>query len=205
MADKKVEITQDMCRQAQLMIKGGATNKEAASFLGVSPATVSRIRSANYDLFKYLQNTEARRKEEKKPSLVPDYFKKEAVEHVVPDYVEDKEHQGEFHMQMRNIEEKKDEDQVPGQLSMDLNDDSITAKFKDFVMTARERAFFEKVEQMVYDNQLKLSKAVYGASDRTAARLERYMRETGSILSTIGLTLDKLNDNLCQILRRMDK
>ena len=37
------------------------------------------------------------------------------------------------------------------------------------------------------DNELKTNKAIYACADR------------------IGAKLDKINDNLCQILRRMDK
>lgn len=135
MADKKVEITQDMCRQAQLMIKGGATNKEAASFLGVSPATVSRIRSANYDLFKYLQNTDERRIKEN-------------------DKKTDK-----------RIAEAVASDQVPGQMAM--------------VLPA------EKEQQAPADEN-------------------KMMRFLAGKIGEITTKLDKLNDNMCQILRKMD-
>lgn len=136
MADKKVEITQDMCRQAQLMIKGGATNKEAASFLGVSPATVSRIRSANYDLFKYLQNTDERRIKEN------DKKTDKRIAEAVANY------------------------QVPGQMAMVLPE--------------------EKEQQAPADEN-------------------KMMRFLAGKIGDITTKLDKLNDNLCQILRRMDK
>ena len=136
MADKKVEITQDMCRQAQLMIKGGATNKEAASFLGVSPATVSRIRSANYDLFKYLQNTDERRIKEN------DKKTDKRIAEAVANY------------------------QVPGQMAMVLPE--------------------EKEQQAPADEN-------------------KMMRFLAGKIGEITTKLDKLNDNLCQILRRMDK
>lgn len=135
MADKKVEITQDMCRQAQLMIKGGATNKEAASFLGVSPATVSRIRSANYDLFKYLQNTDERRIKEN------DKKADKRIAEALANY------------------------QVPGQMAMVLPE--------------------EKEQQAPADEN-------------------KMMRFLAGKIGEITTKLDKLNDNLCQILRRMD-
>ena len=135
MADKKVEITQDMCRQVQLMIKGGATNKEAASFLGVSPATVSRIRSANYDLFKYLQNTDERRIKEN------DKKADKRIAEALANY------------------------QVPGQMAMVLPE--------------------EKEQQAPADEN-------------------KMMRFLAGKIGEITTKLDKLNDNLCQILRRMD-
>ena len=153
MADKKVEITNEMCRQAQLLIKGGATNKEAASFLGVSPATVSRIRSANYDLFKYLQNTDERRireKDKKADNLITEYFKQK-VRHYgppkIPPYLEEG-------------------GEVPGQVVMELPE--------------------EKEQQAPADDN-------------------KMIRFLAGKIGEITTKLDKLNDNLCQILRRMDK
>ena len=160
MADKKVEITQDMCRQAQLMIKGGATNKEAASFLGASPATVSRIRSANYDLFKYLQNTDERRIREN-------------------DKKTDKQ-----------IAEAVASDQVPGQMAMDL----------------------PTYPQIKETDMNKLLRFLAGKTDAIVTEIESIKNDyeigqinIGALFREIESKLDKLNDNMCQILRRMDK
>ena len=172
MAEKRVEITNVLCRKVQLLIKGGATNKEAGELVGVSAATVSRIRTANYDPFKYQQNTEARRKlEVQEESQVAD-----AMDYISP-------------------EEQKDEGQVPGQLAMDLPQtlppsdlppetiEKLQELMKETILTAQVKAIMDKLD----DNELKTNKAIYASADR------------------IGAKLDKLNDNLCQILRRMDK
>ena len=183
MADKKVEITQDMCRQAQLMIKGGATNKEAASFLGVSPATVSRIRTANYDPFKYQQNTEARRKEEKVEYKLTDpglptlnrFVKKAGGTYscVHTGVIEDKSGivltpegpltREELRAAAREFQDAAN--QVPGQMEMDL-------------------PTYPQIKE---------------------TDMNKLMRFLAGKIGEITTKLDKLNDNLCQILRRMDK
>lgn len=57
---KKVEITQDLCRMVELMLKGGAQQKEVGERLGISKATVSRIKTAGYDAEQYRKNTTER-------------------------------------------------------------------------------------------------------------------------------------------------
>ena len=57
---KKVEITQDLCRMVELMLKGGAQQKEVSERLGISKATVSRIKTAGYDAEQYRKNTTER-------------------------------------------------------------------------------------------------------------------------------------------------
>ena len=57
---KKVAITQDLCRMVELMLKGGAQQKEVGERLGISKTTVSRIKSAGYDAEQYRKNTTER-------------------------------------------------------------------------------------------------------------------------------------------------
>ena len=57
---KKVEITQELCRKAQMMLAGGKA-REVARLLGVSETTVSRIKAAGFDPVKYAENTDRRR------------------------------------------------------------------------------------------------------------------------------------------------
>ena len=154
MAEKRIEITNTLCRQVQLLIKGGATNKEAGELVGVSAATVSRIRTANYDPFKYQQNTEARRKgeEQQTEDAVTKYFmqKEERFgQPIVPPY----------------IEERKP-DQIPGQMAM-------------FIPAG-------------------------GGEPMPVVDENKLMRFLAGKIGEVTTKLDKLNDNLCQILRRMD-
>lgn len=62
---KKTQITEQICRQAQLMRKGGANQTQVAELLGVNPCTVSRIEAAGFDMEKYTENQKARREREK--------------------------------------------------------------------------------------------------------------------------------------------
>ena len=161
MADKKVEITNEMCRQAQLLIKGGATNKEAGSFLGVSPATVSRIRSAGYDLFKYLQNTDERRIRENDKKVD------------------------------KRITEALAVAQVPGQMAMVLPEEK----------EQQEPADENKMMRFLAGKMDKIIKEIEGGR----ADIQCSHSEKMKLIWEITIKLDKLNDNLCQILRRMDK
>ena len=61
---KKVQITEQICRQAQLMRKGGANQAQVAELLGINNSTVSRIEAAGFSLEQYIQNRKARRAKE---------------------------------------------------------------------------------------------------------------------------------------------
>ena len=98
---KKVAITQDICRMVELMLKGGAQQKEVGERLGISKATVSRIKTAGYDLEQYKTNTEFRQIMERQQKAENELEKFERDE---------KELQ----------QAKAAEEQVPGQICMDL-------------------------------------------------------------------------------------
>ena len=65
----KVRITEQICRQAQLMRKGGANQLQVAELLGINGSTVSRIEAAGFDFQKYLENRRIRREKEQKRAL----------------------------------------------------------------------------------------------------------------------------------------
>ena len=67
-AKKKVQITEQICRQAQLMRKGGASQTQIAELLGVNASTISRIETAGFDFQKYLENRSERKAREKEGS-----------------------------------------------------------------------------------------------------------------------------------------
>ena len=87
---KKVQITEQICRQAQLMRKGGANQAQVAELLGINNSTVSRIEAAGFDFKTYTEQRKARREKE-------EARKRQAEE--------------------QQAEEKA---QVPGQIEMDL-------------------------------------------------------------------------------------
>jgi DNA-binding XRE family transcriptional regulator len=70
---KKVQVTDQICKQVQLMRKGGANQTEIAKLLGISAPTVSRIETAGFDMATYLENKRiAREKENRKAEEQPE-------------------------------------------------------------------------------------------------------------------------------------
>ena len=63
---KKVQVTELICRQAQLMRKGGANQTQVAELLGINGSTVSRIEAAGFNLEKYQENRRIRKEREAK-------------------------------------------------------------------------------------------------------------------------------------------
>lgn len=79
---KKTQITEQICKQARLMRKGGANQTEIGKLLGINPCTVSRMEKAEFDFAKYQELLKERRaKERKQPEP-------EAAEEQVPGQME---------------------------------------------------------------------------------------------------------------------
>ena len=194
MAEKRKDITQAMCDHVKLLIKGGATNKTAGALIGVSATTISRIRTAGYSAEKFKENNEARRGEVKllaapaTESAVNAYFaRREKVKKtgtyacVYTGVVEDKSG-----IELTPDGPRMKQDQIPGQMAMEL----------------------PTYPQVKETDLNKLMRFLAGKADALGIFLgknDRCMREMGMAIYQINTKLDKLNDNLCQILRRMDK
>ena len=88
---KKMQINDQICKQIQLMRRGGANQTEIGKLLGISAPTISRIESAGFNYEKYLENKRIAREKEQKA--------KEQAEEPQPA-----------------------EEQVPGQIEMELVD-----------------------------------------------------------------------------------
>ena len=101
---KKTQITEQICKQIQLMRKGGANQTEIGLLLGINPSTVSRIEKAGFDVEQYLENKRLAREKEKAAKAV-------TVELVYDPTIAE---------EYRREQEQKAEEQVPGQISMDL-------------------------------------------------------------------------------------
>ena len=69
---KRTQITEALCKQAQLMRRGGANQTEIGKLLGVNPCTISRIEKAGFDLKIYNENTKARKEKEQKKAQEPE-------------------------------------------------------------------------------------------------------------------------------------
>lgn len=146
----RTQITETICKQAQLMRRGGANQTEIGKLLGINPCTVSRMEKAGFDLATY----QATRRLEKQ--------KEKAAKTVITVTAED--------LAAVNAEE-----QVPGQLQMDLTP--------------------EKPEM---SDQTKMMRFQAHQADRIVKAIE----ENAVMLNT---KLDKLNDTLCMILRAVRK
>lgn len=157
---KKPDITQEICDQVKFLIKGGATNRKAGCFVGLSASTVSRIRTADYNAEKYRKNNEIRNAEEKKAGTYACGFTGECELPEPGIMLTDEGPVIREELQVTG-------DQVPGQMKM----------------------FFQGE-----------GKPPIPIVDET--KLMRFLAgKTGEITTK----LDKINDNLCQILRRLDK
>ena len=114
---KKVHITEQICKQAQLMRKGGANQLEVAALLGINGSTVSRIEAAGFNKARYDEMRAARREKEAARKQEKERPKIELV------------HDTEIAEEYRREQEQKEanarakaaaEEQVPGQMEMDL-------------------------------------------------------------------------------------
>lgn len=101
---KKTQITKEICKQVELMRKGGANQTMIGKLLGMNPCTVSRIEAAGFDLETYTENRRARREKERKA--------KEAPVMLVYDPSIEEEY--------RREQAAKAEEPVPGQIEMEL-------------------------------------------------------------------------------------
>ena len=63
---KKMQVTDQICKQVQLMRRGGANQTEIGKLLGINPCTVSRIESAGFSYEQYLENLRIAKEKEKK-------------------------------------------------------------------------------------------------------------------------------------------
>ena len=82
----RTQITETICKQAQLMRKGGANQTEIGKLLGINPCTVSRIESAGFSYEQYLENRRIAKEKEKKAKEQPQ--EQEPAEEQVPGQIE---------------------------------------------------------------------------------------------------------------------
>lgn len=83
---KKTQITEAICKQAQLMRRGGANQTEIGKLLGINPCTVSRIESAGFSYEQYLENRRIAKEKEKKAKEQAE--EQQAQEEQVPGQIE---------------------------------------------------------------------------------------------------------------------
>lgn len=146
MMKDRITIDEKLCRKVQLMLGSGASTGEVAELMGVSTATVSRIKKAGYSAKQYEENTKQRLMDEKKKTGATI-----SAEEVIAAVTAEGE-------------------QVPGQMEMDLT---------------------PKTPEM--SDQTKMMRFQAHQADRIMMMQQGIMNK-----------LEKVNDTLSQILRRMD-
>ena len=72
MKKERPVIDQKMCRMVELLMKGGAKPREIHEQLGISSATISRIKTAGFDAMQYAANTALRVQNAKAGTWVPE-------------------------------------------------------------------------------------------------------------------------------------
>lgn len=175
---KKVAITQDLCRMVELMLKGGAQQKEVGERLGISKATVSRIKTAGYDAEQYRKNTTERVEKENMAEATEEEKQIQGIHY--PLTVEKVEmSEGGISVTARQAEE-----QAPGQICMDLQPAEEQKQEPLPVPTAE-------------DLQTKMMRFLGGKFNVVDTTVQVTQAE---ILLHIG----KIEDYLAQILRKMD-
>ena len=194
MADKRIEITQGLCRKVQLMMNGGAKAKEIRNLLGISTATISRIKAADFDAFKYQQNSEKRRVVKKA---------------IAPEGVPVLQVPGEEDAELEECAARLDamasgaEGQVPGQVSMFDAEDSGDIK-------ALVRGFMRLYAGKMDEQQKKVTGMTDIATDQVVQRLNRLVEMESKKVELLTAIFNrmydigKVNDMLGQILRRLD-
>ena len=91
-----MQVNDQICKQVQLMRKGGANQTEIGKLLGISAPTISRIEKAGFDVNVYLENKRIAREKEKATKQA------EEEEHTI------------------SAEDIGQPEQVPGQIEMEL-------------------------------------------------------------------------------------
>lgn len=190
MMDKEhTKIDQKLCDTVRMMMAGkDAKVSQVVELLGISQATVNRIRQAGYSLEQF--NKDKSRRNERKKELkekragntLDTFFTKEAKEAVI-------------NMPLPETEQE----QVPGQICMDLqpaeeqrNSNSELEQLLTAI-NSRMKVTDELLEKVI-ENQSSLLKYIAGKTNLLGGAL-------GKMIDRI----ERQNDFLGQILRRMDK
>ena len=96
---KKTQVSEQLCKQVELMRRGGANQTQIGKLLEINPCTVSRIETAGFIYEVYVEQQKARREDEKKKREQEARTEIKAEDAKAPIYIEDK---------------------CPGQMEMDL-------------------------------------------------------------------------------------
>lgn len=108
-AKKKVQITEQICRQAQLMRKGGANQTQVAELLGINGCTVSRMEAAGFDFAAYTEQRKERQEKEKQRAQKVELVYDPSIAEEYRQEQKEKQLEGQMEMELAPAEEQKPE------------------------------------------------------------------------------------------------
>lgn len=161
----KLIIDERLCKQVRLMMAGGANAEQIAKLVGASATTIRRIRRAGFDAETFAEMNKVRRMAEQQAremavAEVPETVKAEDI-----------------------ISAVNEEEQVPGQMRMELPEKPLTVAEAPEQVTGIQIGFDEN-------------------------KMMRFLASKfGEVQKEIGVTAHKIEtvcDYLAQILRKMD-
>ena len=126
-AKERTVIDQALCRQVELLLRGGASGQEAARITKTSSGTISRITAAGIDVNVFRMNTERRRIAEKNQR------EDTTIRSLIQEYAEKQDPEKMAERDRKVLEQVKRQDEVEGQIRMELPEEiSDQTKFMRF-------------------------------------------------------------------------
>lgn len=158
---KRTQITEAICKQAQLMRRGGANQTEIGKLLGVNPCTISRIEAAGFDLETYQENRKAQREKEK------------AAKQTVVELVYDPSIAEEY----RKEQEAKAAEELPGQMKMDLTPEEKPEMSDQTKMMRFQAHQADRIVKAIEDNAVMLNTKLDRLNDTLCMILRAVRKE----------------------------
>ena len=158
---KKMQVTEVICKQAQLMRRGGANQTEIGKLLGVNPCTISRIEAAGFDLETYQANRKAQKEKEK------------AAKRTMVELVYDPGIAEEY----RKEQEAKAAEELPGQLQMDLKPEEKPEMSEQVKMMRFQAHQADRIVKAIEDSAVMLNTKLDRLNDTLCMILRAVRKE----------------------------
>ena len=142
MKKERPVIDQKMCRMVELLMKGGAKPREIHEQMGISSATISRIKTAGFSAMQYAANTALRVQNAKAGTWVP----------------EEEEEAGQIRMEMLPVDYTAAAAQIEREITTEKPEMSDQVKMMRFVASQVDKVVM-KLDQ-IYNMQSMILRAV---------------------------------------------
>lgn len=201
MNKERTVITQQLCDHVKALLAGKLTHKKAAEFTGIGKATVDRIVAAGFNAEQYAKNTAAKKEEKEKKQAEE---QKPAVRYgcVYTGHIEMPQtgieltpegpvNRETITMVREELKKFTDENQVPGQMEMDLQpEEELEAKVYPELKAKRDERIMRFQSKQV---------------DKIRADIQSTQYENLKAIYDLRVEMHTIRDLLGQILRRKDK